>query len=151
MDVRTHDRIGEEERARTLAGPVAIGALAVSVGLAALGVFGEAADADTTGFLVVCVIAAVASVLVFGFVVPSGLRKEAAPGTALALSILGLAAVAVFWSGLPPILAAGGTLLGASGWTSPRGRTLCRVAVLVGALALGAHVAVAVGDWLANR
>ena len=97
---------------RTVA-PVAIGAIALATVLAALGTFGDSSqDNKARDFLVLCAVIAVAAAVVFGWVVPRGLEKEAAGAAALTLSILGLVSVLAFWSGLPPILAAGGALLG---------------------------------------
>jgi hypothetical protein len=79
------------------------------------------------------------------------LGREAAGAGALALSMLGLLSVAVFWSGLPPILATGGLLLGWAGRNAGRGRGLCRAAVAIGALALAGDTVVVLADWLSNR
>lgn len=132
-------------------GPVAIAAIAAAAGFAAIGTFAEASDSDMKDFVAVLVIIAIGAAVVFGFVVPRGLGREAAGVSALVLSVLGLLLVAVFWSGLPPILAAGGILLGWAGWDSPRGRGLCRAAVVIGTIALAADVAIVVADWLSNR
>lgn len=132
-------------------GPVGVAAVVFAVLLSAIGVYAEKGEADTTGFLVVCAIITVAAVAVFGFVVPRGLRRESAGGAALVLTILGLLTVAAFWSGLPPILAAGGMLLGWAGRNASRGRVSCRIALAIGTVALAADVAVAIGDWLANN
>ena len=72
----------------------------------------DAHDDSVREFLVVLVIIGVAALVVFGLVVRRGLRKESAAYTALALSTLGLLTIAAFWSGLPPVLAGGGILLG---------------------------------------
>ena len=128
--------------------PVAIGAIALATALAATGTWGDTSG-DTHGtreFLIVCAIIAVAAAVVFGWVVPRGLQREAAGAAALTLSILGLITVAAFWSGLPPILAAGGALLGWASRNAERGRGLCRAALVIGALALVADLAVFVFD-----
>jgi hypothetical protein len=57
-----------------------------------------------------------------------------------------LVSVAVFWSGLPPVLAAGGALLGWAGRNAVSGARVSRIAVVLGALALAADVLVYVGD-----
>lgn len=132
-------------------GPAAMGAVALAAILAALGTFGEKGDADTRGFLVVCVVIAVSAVVVYGFVVPRGMERAGSGRTALVLSVLAVLSVAVFWSGLPPILGVAGAFLGLIGWHAARGRIASRLAVVVGVIAVGADVAVAVGDWLANR
>ena len=75
-------------------------------------------------YLIVLGIIGVAAIVVFGLVVRRGLRKESAAWTALVLSVLGVLTVAAFWSGLPPVLAGGGILLGWARRTpSPLGRT----------------------------
>ncbi len=56
--------------------------------------------------------------------------------------------VAAFWSGLPPILAAGGALLGWAGRDAERGRGMCRAAVAIGALALLGYLAIYASDQL---
>jgi hypothetical protein len=132
-------------------GPVAVGAIVLAVVLNALGSFaGTEEDHATRYFLVVCVIVAVEAAVVFGFVVPRGLQRGAAGAVALTLSVLGLLSVAVFWTGLPPVLAAGGALLGWAGRRSERGAGLCRAAIVIGALALVADVAVYLLDGLSG-
>ncbi len=128
--------------------PVAIGSIALATVLAAVGTYASSNDQNTREFLIVCAIIAVAAAVVFGLVVPRGLEREAAGATALTLSILGLLSIVAFWSGLPPILAAGGALLGWAGRNAERGRGLCRAALVIGALALAADLAVYVSDSL---
>ena len=92
-----------------------------------------------------CAIIAVSARAVFGWIVPQAARPRS-PGTpALVLAVLGLLTVLVFWSGLPPILAAGGGLLGWAGRDARVGSGLCRAAI-VAALALIADVAILVAD-----
>lgn len=130
---------------RTMA-PVAIGAIATATVLAAVGTWGGGDKYGAKEFLVVCAIIAVAAAVVFGWIVPRGLQHEAAGAAALTLSTLGFLSIAVFWTGLPPVLAAGGALLGWAGRNAERGRGLCRAALVIGALALVADVAVYVTD-----
>jgi uncharacterized membrane protein (DUF441 family) len=134
---------------RTMA-PVAIGAIVMATALAALGTFADtdANEHRTSEFLVVCAIIAVAAAVVFGWIVPHGLAREASGAAALTLSILGSLTLVAFWSGLPPILAAGGALLGWAGRNGERGRGLCRAALVIGALALVADVAAYIADSL---
>ena len=87
--------------------PVAIGAIALATVLAAIGTWAGPDEQGSKEFLVICAVIAVAAAVVFGWVVPRGLQREAAGATALTLSILGLVAVLAFWSGLTPILAGG--------------------------------------------
>ena len=126
---------------------VAVLAAGLAAALAALGTFGDHYESDQVReYVFVLGIIAVAAGLVFGIVVPRGLAKVAAGGTAVALSILGFLTIAIFWSGLPPVLAAGGMVLGAADWEASRRRFLSRSAVVIGALAVVGYVAVYVQD-----
>lgn len=126
--------------------PIVAGvAVALAAALAAWGTYGEE-HPENREFLIVLGFIAVAAAVVFGWIVPRGFRREAAGATALALSVLGLLTIAVFWSGLPPILAAGGLVLGWAGRNAQRGTFLCRAAVVVGALAIAADIAVYIQD-----
>jgi hypothetical protein len=127
---------------RTEARPVALASVALAAGLAAWGTFGGTEDGQIVEYLVVCAIIAVGALVVFGWAVPRFADSDAAARTALVLSVLGLLSIAVFWTGLPPVLAAGGALLG---WAA-RGRALAKAAIVVGALALVADVVVYVTD-----
>jgi hypothetical protein len=128
--------------------PVAIGAIALATTFAAVGTYGGNAEQGTREFLVVCAIIAVAAAVVFGLIVPRGLQREAAGATALTLSILGLLTVLAFWSGLTPILAGGGALLGWAGRDADRGRGMCRSAVVIGAIALVGYLVIYALDSL---
>jgi Kef-type K+ transport system membrane component KefB len=139
---------GSEHR---VVGPVAIAAIAVSILLAVVGSFGAGENESAGAFLAVCAIVAVAAVAVFGFIVPRALRREATGGTGVVLAVLALGTVAVFWTGLPPILGAGAIVLGWVGRDSGRGRHLSRLALAIGVLALLADVGVVAGDWIANH
>ena len=70
--------------------PVAIAAIAIATTLAAVGTSAGREEQGSREFLVVCAVIAVAAAVVFGWVVPRGLQREAAGATALTLSILGL-------------------------------------------------------------
>jgi len=132
-------------------GPVAVAAVGLATAFAVLGTYGETGDHGARDLLIVLAIVAIGAAAVFGYVVPRGLGREAAGASALVLSVLGLLTVAVFWSGLPPILAAGGILLGWAGRNAERGRMMCRAAIAIGTLAIAADVAIVLGDWLSNR
>jgi hypothetical protein len=123
--------------------------------LNALGVFGDGGGLEEHGvqsFFIICGVIAVAASLVFGWLVPRGLRREAAGGTAVTMSILAaLLVFPAFWSGLPPILGAGGMLLGWAGRSATKGAALCHAAVVVGALALVSDVVIYVLDWMSTN
>ncbi len=137
--------------AHRLVAPVAAAAVALAAVLAAAGTFLDSGDDRAREYLLVLAIIAVAAVAVFGFVVPRGLARERSALLALVLSLLGLASVAAFWSGVPPVLAAGGALLGWAGRGGERGRALSLLAIAVGVIALVADVAVYAGDIAGSR
>jgi hypothetical protein len=128
--------------------PVAVGSIALATVLAAVGTWAGGDQQGTKEFLVVCAIIAVAAAVVFGWLVPRSLQREAAGATALTLSILALLTVAAFWSGLTPILAGGGALLGWAGRDADRGSGLSRAAIVIGALALAAYLVIYASDSL---
>lgn len=128
--------------------PVAIGSIALATVLSAVGTWAGGNEQGTREFLVVCAVIAVAAAVVYGWVVPRGLQREAAGATALTLSTLGLLTVLAFWSGLPPILAGGGALLGWAGRDAERGRGMCRAAIGIGALALVGYLVIYASDSL---
>ena len=71
---------------------------------------------DWSEIAVVWGVIAVATLLVFGLVVPRALRKESAGGTALGLSIPALVLLLpAFWSGLPLVLGVAGLVVGNAG------------------------------------
>ena len=123
---------------RTAIAPVATAAAAGAAALAAWGTFGEAED-HWGSYLAVLAIIAVGALAVFAGVVP---RVERAGVVGVVLSAAALLTIAVFWSGLPIVLAAGGALLG---WTA-RDRPAGRAAIALAALAIVADVVVYVTD-----
>jgi hypothetical protein len=127
--------------ARTASVPIALAAAALAAALAAWGTFGDE-DHGWGEYVVVLAIIAVAALAVFGWAVPRWAGSPAAGRTALVLSVLGVLSIAAFWSGLPPVLAAGGAVLG---WAA-RDRTAGRVAIALGALVLLADLVVYVAD-----
>lgn len=97
-------------------------------------------------YLVVLGIIGVATIVVFGVVVRRGLKKESAAPTALVLSTLGVLTVFAFWSGLPPVLAGGGIVLGWSGRNAERRRWVAWTAIGLGVFALAADIVAYLGD-----
>lgn len=121
--------------------------VALAAGLAAWGTFGEAGvEHSVTDYLVALAIIGVGAAVVFGWIVPRGLRKESAGGTAVALAVLAVLSIAMFWSGLPPVLAAGSVVLGLAGWNARRGAWLCRAAVVIAAFAIVGDLVVYIQD-----
>ena len=134
----------DNERARRALVPAAIGTAAVILVFATFRADSraEAISMDALGVL--------SSALVYGLVVRTGLRKESVPARALLMSGLGLLLVfPAFWSGLPVVLGGAGALLGYAGKRSSRSG-LCIAALVVGALAVIAYLAIYIGDWIAD-
>jgi len=72
--------------------------------------------------------------IVFALVLPWALRQESSGAVAVALAIAGTLLAPGFWTGIPPGLAAGGALLGWTGFYAPKARRLSRVAFVVGVI-----------------
>jgi len=120
---------------------VALAAAASAALLAAWSSFGEETHA-TRQYLVVLAIIGGTGCAVFGWAVPRALRTPAAGWTAVVLGTLAVVTVVAFWSGLPPILAAGAAALGWAQRQSRRGQ----LALALGALAMIADLVVYLGD-----
>jgi hypothetical protein len=119
--------------------------VALAGGLAAWGTFGDGGG-KASDYLIVLGIIGVAAFVVFGWIVPKGLRKASAGITALVLAVLAVLTVAAFWSGLPPVLASGAIVLGLAGWNARERAWLCRTAAVIGVFAVVADIAVYMGD-----
>ena len=130
--------------------PLAIGTTLASFAFNALGIYGDGTGGDdhsTSEFLIVCGVAVVAAMVVFGLVVPLTLDKPSSGRTALILAILAVLSVPVFWAGITPALGVGAIILGLSGDR----RTLSRIGVALGALALMGYVVTYVLDWMSTN
>lgn len=102
---------------------------------------------DMRELLMMCAVAAVATVIVFGLIVPRVLRRESTGGPALGMAIPAfLLALPAFWSGLPLILGAAATLTGNAGRTRVRGGKLSLAAMAVGILAILGYLFIYIGD-----
>jgi hypothetical protein len=110
---------------------VAAVSVVLAAGLAALGTFGGSGNNDLGEYLVVVTISALAAVIVFGGVVRHTERSGKYARNGMALSVLAVLSVFVFWTGLPPILGLAGLYLG-----SQQRDSLGLGAVAVGALAV---------------
>jgi hypothetical protein len=99
-------------------------------------------------YLIVLLLITIVGLGVFAWGVPSALELRA-PGpsvVAVALSGLGLVTVLLFWTGVTPLLALGGVLLGQSQLDVPEDRHRARLAVWVGATAIVLYLLVSVLD-----
>ena len=103
---------------------------------------------------IVVVLGAIAVVtgIVYGVVVPRGLRRGSAGGAALTCAILAaLLALPAFWSGLPLVLGVAAMLLGNAGRTAAHGSGKCIAAIVVGALAALFQISVHVMEAVAGN
>jgi hypothetical protein len=92
---------------------------------------------------------AVGAAVIFGLVVPRGLRHESAPWRAIVMGVLGLLmAFPAFWLGLPVQLGAAAVLLGYAGRRATRGSGRSVVALVIGALTVVAYLSIYLGDYL---
>ena len=101
-------------------------------------------------YLVVLALIAILTLGIFAWGVPSALRLDE-PGpsvVAVALSGVGLFTVLLFWSGMPPILAGGGIVLGQTQLGVPEDRGRALLAIRSGAAAIVLYLLVSVWDLL---
>lgn len=92
-----------------------------------------------------------AAAFVYGYVVPRGLRRENAGGTALTLAIVAaLVVLPGFWTGLPLVLGVAAMLLGNAGRTSRVGSGKCVAALALGALTSAFYLAIYVMEGMAG-
>ena len=102
-------------------------------------------------FLVIGAIVVALAALMFLFVVPRALRSGRTANLGLGLAIAALPFVLVFWSGITPLLAVSGMLLGSAARRTGDGPGKGAAAVGLGALALLGYVAIYVSDWMATN
>lgn len=114
------------------------GGLTAAIAVAAMacanfiGASGE--DAGVGPFLVTSAIALVVAAAMFGWLVPR-YRDGAAAKAALAIAVLAVITLAVFWSGIPQVLAPAAIVLGLAGRNRESGRGVATAAIAVGSLA----------------
>lgn len=105
---------------------------------------------DTPERVTVLVVEVVAAAVLFGLVVPRGLRRESAGRTACVLGALGLLLlVPAFWSGLPLLLGAAAALLGFAGRRAARGSGPAIAGLVLGLLTVVGYAAIYAVDALA--
>ena len=88
--------------------PFALGSFLVSAALTAIGSFSGDDDHQWRQWLIVLAISAVATVVVFGLILP---RIENLARGAVILAVVGAVTIVVFWLGLPVVFAGAAALL----------------------------------------
>jgi hypothetical protein len=132
----------DHERARRLVVPVGLVSFLVATALSFEGRDGMGEWYVEVGLQIVV------GLLVFGVVVPRGLRHESAGGRAIVMGALGLLLVVpAFWSGLPMLLGAGAALLGYAGRRAGTGSGKSIAAFVIGMLSVIAYLAIYVADY----
>ena len=107
---------------------------------------------DWVEVAIVVPIIAAATAVVFGLVVPRGLRRESAGGPALTMAVVGaLLVVPAFWAGLPLVLGVGAMVLGNAGRTARSGAGTCIAALVLGSLTTLFYLFVYVSEGLAGQ
>ena len=114
--------------------------IAVAAVLAAWGTFGED-DYSAWDYLIVLAIILVATAIVFGVVV----RRWPSARTAVVLGVLAVLTLADFWTGLPPVFAAGAIALGLGERESGDAR-MGNIAAGLGVLAVVLDLAIYIAD-----
>jgi len=134
--------------------PAATATVLGTLAFTALGTFADGANGASHGvmeFLVIVAIVVAVAALMFLFVVPRALRSGHTANLGLGLAIAALPFVLVFWSGIAPLLAVSGMLLGSAARRTGEGPGKGAAAVGLGALALLGYVAIYVSDWMATN
>lgn len=91
----------------------------------------------------------VAAAVVYGWVVPRTLERDAAPKTAMAMSVIAaLATLPAFWTGLPLVLGAAGALVGYAGRSAAKGSGLSIAAMLIGVLSVLGYLTIYIVDGI---
>jgi hypothetical protein len=116
----------------------AVGAALFAIVLAAVDTFAGSSNGGIVELVIVAAVVAVAAAGVFLWGVPWALTLEE-PGAAVVAvlsSLLGLLTVVIFWSGLPPVFAVAGILIGRGERSAYEGRFYAQAAIVMGVAAL---------------
>ena len=118
---------------------IALAAMVLAVVLLAIGAYGG--DDDDTGYFIIASLVAIAvAIALFWGLLP----RITQPGLgALMIGILAVGTIIVFWLGLPTILGAAAIALGLDGREDSAERGKATAGIVLGALAVVAHVVLA--------
>ena len=118
---------------------IALAAMVLAVVLLAIGAYGG--DDDDTGYFIIASLIAIFVAIAFFWGL---LPRITQPGLgALMIGILAVGTIIVFWLGLPTILGAAAIALGLDGREDSGERGKATVGIVLGALAVVAHVVLA--------
>ncbi len=135
--------VASHNRARQATVPIGIATLVVATALSFEGRNSMGEWLFETGVQVV------AAVVIFGVVVPRGLRHESAGARGLVMGTLGLLLLApAFWLGIPLQLGAAAALLGYAGRRAPYGSGKSIASLALGALTVVAYLALYAVDYV---
>ena len=139
----TSTHTSDHERARRAVVPVGIATLLIATACSFEG-------RNSTGEWVFELgLQVVAAAVIFGLVVPRGLRHESAGGRALAMAAIGALLVApAFWLGLPFQLGAAAALLGYAGKRAGTGSGMSIASLVLGVLTMVFYLAIYIGDYM---
>jgi hypothetical protein len=133
----------DQQHASRLLLPTAIGSTAVAAALSYVG------SHDMGEWFFEIGVQVVGAAVIFGLVVPRGLRHESAGWRAIVMGGLGLLLVVpAFWLGLPVQLGAAAVLLGYAGHRAPSGSGKALTALVIGAITVLAYLVIHLGDYL---
>jgi hypothetical protein len=144
---RPVSRDGGRARAARVGGVVAI----VTMALVVYGAYGaaKASASQKSGVPFEIIIVAVVAVVVYGLLAPLALRavesgRAAGRNSAVALAVVSVLSLAMFWSGLPLILGGAAALVAMAGRERIGGSKVFSAAWALGLLAAGASIAVTI-------
>jgi hypothetical protein len=133
----------ERNRLRSLVVPIGIATAVVSSVFTYLGAH------DARESISMIALGLVSAAGVYGWVVPRALERDAAPKTAMAMSVIAaLLTLPAFWTGLPLVLGAAGALVGYAGRGAAKGSGLSIAAMLIGVLAVLGYLTIYIVDGI---
>ena len=133
----------ERSRLRSLVTPTGIATAVVSSVFTYLGAHGP------SEYVSMLALGLVTAAVVYGWVAPRALEREAAPKTAMAMSVIAaLLTLPAFWTGLPLVLGAAGALVGYAGLGASKGSGLSIAAMLIGALSVLGYLTIYIVDGI---
>jgi hypothetical protein len=139
----TATHTSDHDRAHRAVGPVAVVSTLTAMTFSIVG-------ANSTGeWIFEVVLQLAAAGVLFGVVVPRGLRHVSAGGRGIVTGALGLLLVApAFWLGLPVQLGAAAFLLGYAGKRADTGAGKAIASLVIGLLVVVAYLAIYASDYV---